>query len=84
MIDLAVDLHKKHPDIRFNICDDPSGLKQLDLSSDIQQNLPYPVDWAKRHYFAMVNIFVEGGEWKWRLVGTEGRPTKSDQLICDL
>jgi hypothetical protein len=84
LIDLALELHKRHPDTRFNICDNPSGLKQLDQNTDNYKTVPYPAKWAKKHYFAMVNIFVEGGQWKWRLGGCDAHPTKADQRICDL
>jgi len=78
LIDLAIELHAKYPETHFHVCDDPSGLSQLDRASD-NLNLLFPEHWYVRHYFGMINMVQDGGYRKWRL--TDPRRNK---ILADL
>ena len=78
LIDLAIELHAKYPETHFHVCDDPSGLSQLDRAAD-NLNLFFPENWYVRHYFGMINVIQDGGHRKWRLIDP-----KRSKILADL
>ena len=78
LIDLAIELHAKHPGAHFHVCDDTSGLAQLDRAAD-NFNLLFPENWYMRHYFGMVNMIQDGGHLRWRLIDP-----RRNKILADL
>jgi len=78
LIDLAIALHAKYPEMHFHVCDDPGGLPQLDRAAE-NLNLLFPENWYMHHYFGMINMIQDGGRRKWRLIDP-----KRSKILADL
>lgn len=84
LIALAHDLHKKYPNTRFQILDDSSRLQDLDRDFDSPEVEHVPHSWSRAHDFAMLNVFLADGNFKWRLVGDDANTSMSSKIITEL
>jgi uncharacterized protein YqiB (DUF1249 family) len=64
LINLAQVLHRENPNVSFRIFSDASKFQEF-MSWDRNypnSTYPYPKEWAKKHYLAIINRMA--GEWQ--------------------